>query len=163
MCLVYALRSCRRKERVVSTTDVYINFYTDEEGQGIFSFGNDTPQPTTGLTKLLVHWLKAFFTDRGSDLFDPDYGTFFPRLLGSTFGDISDVFEIVSISINQATDAVQANQNETEGLSDAELLKTARLESLEAVGADGVALSVILQNAEDATLLVRVNTASDGS
>ena len=138
------------------STDIAINFYTDEEGKRAFSFGTPTPQPVTGLTKLLTHWLKALFTALGSDPTDKEAGSNFSQLIGSNVGLVDELFEVVTISLDQASETVLRNQR-NQDLTDAERFGGVTLHALEEDGADGVSVSVILENALGQALLIRAS------
>lgn len=138
------------------TTDIWINFYSDEAGKKAFSFGGPTPMPVTGLTKLLTHWLKALFTSLGSDPTDKEAGSNFPQLIGSNVGLVDELFEAVTISLDQASENVRRNQR-SQDLPEDEQLGGVTLQSLEEDGADGILVAVILENALGQALLIRTS------
>ncbi len=138
------------------TTDIQINFFTDEEGQKAFSFGTATPEGVTGLYKLLNQWLKALFTDLGSDPTAKEDGSNFAQLIGANVGLVDELFEVITISLDQATSTIERNQR-SQDLPPEEIFGGVTLQSIEEDGPDGIVVSVVLENAAGQSLLVRTS------
>ena len=138
------------------TKDIAINFYSDEEGVKAFSFGGPTPQPVEGLTKLLNHWLKALFTAVGSDPIDKEAGSNFSQLIGSNIGLVDELFEVVTISLDQASETVLRNQRQQD-LPESEQFGGVTLQELSEDGADGLLVEVILENVLGQALLIQAS------
>lgn len=135
-------------------SDIFVSYFVEEGQQNFFSFGFATPLPVTGLSKLLVYWLKALFTELGSDIFDPDYGSLLPRMIGGNVTDADDAADLIAMAVEQATESVRRIQSAS-SLTVAERIGTARLLDVSSSG-DGVAARIKLENEAGESLIAEM-------
>ncbi len=136
-------------------SDLYVSYFMEDNPneENYFSFGFDTPRGVDGLTKLLTLYLKDLFTAAGSDIYDTEAGTKLPFIIGGNVGDFSEVEDIVSSAVLRAGDNVIRLQS-AQRIPRSEQFGSAEILSLTEAGAAGVAVSIRLQNAEGASLIV---------
>jgi hypothetical protein len=109
--------------------------------EGKISFGlYDTPMKITGLQKVVQTFLKVLLTTKGSDLFYPSRGTFFPSLtvnanqLTDDNALVSDISDTIKDGSNQVRSMLNVN---TVDLSSA-------LDSVEILGIDRIPEGIFL-------------------
>ena len=124
-------------------------------GFKIFTSGFNRSIAVRGPWKLLTQWLKRFMTTKGSDPLRPDEGTDFPNLIGSNVTSISDIRDIVLLSIQDCNDQVYSIQ-ETVPPDEDEQLDVAVLDDIQTGGEDTVVMYISISNVAGNTVQVRL-------
>ena len=111
----------------------------------IFTFSYAKTVGIKGPRKLAMRFLKCLLTPKGSDLMDSEYGTIFPDLINSNYGDINDVLGQIRMAVSDCADQVKA-LDESAGLPSRERLSSATITKSQATDTDGVDVYVTLTN-----------------
>lgn len=138
--------------------DLYVSYFLEDNPDlpNFFSFGFDTPQQVSGLTKLLGVFLKELFTSRGSDIYDLNAGTVLPNLIGGNVASIAEAQDVVFLALDQAEQNVLRYQANFE-IPQAERLGTVAFLSIaETEAGDGVSARFQLQNAAGQSLIAEL-------
>lgn len=136
-------------------SDIFVSYFLEEGQQNFFSFGSATPQPVDGLSKLLVVWLKALFTDLGSDIYDTEYGSLLPRMIDGGVVDLEDAHDLTTMAVEQASESIRRIQSHAT-LLQSERLGSVRLLGIENSGTDGIAVRIKLENALGESLIAEM-------
>jgi len=143
--------------------DMYIESITLDDdtfkGRAFLTFGdynNSSGVGVRGVQKLVARFIKCFFTPKGSDLSDPEYGT---SLMGAFLGNVhlGAVAQLATQAVQEAFDILREYDIEYD-LDDDERLASVDLENLYVDDAGGgVSLRVKIQNVigEEALFTVR--------
>lgn len=132
--------------------DTYIELVPVEKQEGaataVMRYGFDRTIGIDGFQKVVNQWLKAFLTEEGTQPGDREYGTMFPRLIGSNIGDLSDVREIVELSVDSANSDIRRYQASQNIDDPTEIFDTARITSFvsDPQSASGIEIYIRLKN-----------------
>jgi hypothetical protein len=112
------------------------------------SFGDyDQTLAVRGLSKLISRFTKCFFTPRGSDLSDPNYGTTFMQYMGSS-GDTRDFAMLATQAVNETVEKLR-EYDSLYTLEDSERLMSAEvLQIVATTEGDGVDIYVSIRSIE---------------
>lgn len=112
---------------------------TFPEGKVTFGF-YDVPMKITGLQKVVQTFLKVLLTTKGSDLFYPSRGTFFPSLTVNA-NQLSDDNALVS----DISDAIRDGSNQVRSMLNVNTTDpTSALDSVEILGVDRIPEGIFL-------------------
>ena len=128
---------------------------TGLNGFRTLTFGYDRTVAVRGPYKLATQWLKRFLTRKSSDPTDPNYGTDFSRLLGSSMGSPWDARDVLILAIQDCNDQVYTAQRQTLLPLDEQLL-TAVLSTFQVNTADSFDAWVTISNAQGAKIPVQL-------
>jgi hypothetical protein len=148
----------------MATYDIYLQGKTEENMTGFSSlvFGFSRTIAVRGPYKLVIQWLKRFLTTKGSDPLRPDDGTNFPSLIGANVTSMTDVRDVVMLSIQDCNEQVFAVQQQAPPDLDEQLLN-ATLDRFEANGADGFDAWVRISNAAGQEMVIRLPDLADAA
>ena len=138
----------------MATYDIYLQGKTEAGTPGFksFTFGYDRTLAVRGPYKLAIQWLKRFLTTRGSDPCNPDDGTDFPSLIGSTVSSIEDIRDVILLAIQDCNAQIYKIQQQQSVDLDEQLL-TATMTDFQKVGEDGFEVWVSISNARGRTIV----------
>jgi hypothetical protein len=134
---------------MATTYDTYFELLpvADQSAQrGTFTYGYKKHIGVTGFQKLINKWVKAFLTERGTDLSSRDYGTQFASLIGSNITDRADIQQVAHTAVAKASADINAIQAQYPPDDDPETLHSAQLQSLIFEDNSSVSVYVLLQN-----------------
>jgi len=109
-----------------------VDWFSIEEASlaGEVNGGFQKSRRISGLDKMAQRWLLIFLTPRGSDIYDPSYGTDFHLVKESAVNDESYIQNLINASISDTNEALSAYQ-QTEGeLRESEEFYTAELQDI---------------------------------
>lgn len=144
-----------------STFDVHFQILPAEEQTStrVFGFGFVSAVGVRGPQKLVNRWLKCLMTPKGSDPFDPDYGTGFPNLIGSNIASVQDVVDAAAIFIQECSQQIRSLDNTALYPPD-ERLQNASILRVETIGDDGFQIWVGITNVAGQQLPVLLPSTS---
>jgi hypothetical protein len=146
--------------------DKYDFFFTgvpeDElTGFKFFTRGFDRTLSVRGATKLINIWMKTFLTPKGSDPTNLERGTDFSGLFGANITNVSDVRDVVLLSIDDCNKQIFTMQR-TSLPPDDETLKTAVLTSMDKKAADRIDVYVTISNVKNKEIVILVPLLTEG-
>lgn len=112
--------------------DIHIQTVPSDEqltGTSFMSFGYASSVGVKGFQQLINAWLKCFLTPKGSDPTNPDYGTRFTNLIGSTI-PIKDAEDVISLAVNDCNQQIITLQRSIPDLTNTERLSSAKVVNL---------------------------------
>lgn len=117
-----------------------------EGGSALYVVGLDVNNKAESFQATMDAYMKCLLTRRGSDPFDPSYGTKFAELPGSNYGGrLDEASAITSESVKNAEVQIKKYQN-SQSLSRTERLASATLTSFQEYGSDGFVCTIALKN-----------------
>jgi hypothetical protein len=123
------------------TYDVLLVKVEGEFPEGKVNFAlYDVPMKITGLQKVVQTFLKCLLTSKGSDVFYPERGTFFPTLTvnANVLVDdptlLSEISDTIKDASTQTRNALNVNTTDT----------SSALDSVELLGLDKISEGVVL-------------------
>lgn len=117
----------------------------------LLSFGNYSQAlGVRGLHKLVTRFTKCFFTPRGTDLSDPNYGTTLMLFFGGT-ADTRDLAMLAVQAVNETVEKLREYDSMYTLDSDERLLSAELLNVVPTTDGDGVDIYVSVRNVEGST------------
>ena len=116
--------------------DIYFKL-TDPETQRntgkLFTFGYTSSIGVRGPQKLVNRWVRCLLTPKGSDPFDPNYGTGCANMLGSNVTSTEEALSLFAIFVEECNEQIRVMDRknfppEDERFKTAEILKLVELE-----------------------------------
>lgn len=131
--------------------DLHIEKAVDNDKFEVLSFG-DYPQAlgVRGLSKLVSRFTKCFFTPKGSDLSDANYGTTLMQFIGNISGE-RDFAMLAAQAVNETVEKLREYDSlytldDSERILSAELLRI-----VPTTAGDGIDIYVSVRSVEGST------------
>ena len=113
-----------------STKDIDWFSLSSPELTGEVELGFTSSRSITGLDKMAQRWTMIFLTPRGTDIYDPNYGTDFYLVRDAAINNESYIRNIITSSINAANSTFKAYQQSGENPTKDEGFYTAVLQDI---------------------------------
>lgn len=129
--------------------DIHYELLRPDEASGgrLVTFRYKAAVGVRGPQKLVNRWLKCLLTAKGSDPLNKAYGTGFPSLIGSNFGRIDELSELITVYVDDCNAQIRALDRLNRPPAN-EAFASAEVVSVQPMGGDGVAVFVVLRNIE---------------